>query len=153
MSFRAGGLLTLSAWCPRLALGTENVVHTVTHHLWRVFREGFPFSTCASSLLVPACLQPALGRTVARVQLGVKMPGLGAPGREMLLLPYFCLASSFIIIVFSVSLCLLLLTYPSCTSRRTEEQDCQGRVKLAWILLPSCFWDVLAHVYEAHPID
>ena len=89
---------------------------------------------------MPASLQPGLGRTTAHVQLGVKIPGLGAPGRKMPLLLRFFLAS-LIAAVFSVSLFLPLFASPSCTIR-TEEWDCQP--ESSWprsICALLAFWD------------
>lgn len=97
------------------------------HSLWgRAFCEGLPLTTCASILLMSAFLRCCLGRAIVRCSLVLKFPRRKMAWVQLQfshlpgLIFYSC---CFFPVLIPFSLCL-----PTHTSRRTEEQYCQGGV-------------------------
>lgn len=127
LSLQVGRLCTLCIRYLRPLPSTQNTgcPHDGVHHLWcRAQSEGLPCATCASILLWPASPQQGWGRTVAQVQIGVKIPALRAQEGRWSKSP----------LPSAPSPTAAAFTSP-CLSSRTEEQDRPGGVGLAWIPL------------------
>lgn len=155
MSLQVCGVLTLSECYLRPALGTENIGRLCT--LGCTVCVGSSVSVFCSPPVPPSssCLlacsrawvEPLLACSLVSRSRGWEPQD----GRCL----YFFISAWSLFYSCSVPSILMPSSFasPSCTSRRTKEQDCQGKIKLAWILLhSSCLGIFLHRVYGARPI-
>lgn len=96
------------------------------HSPYRVVCEDFPSTTHASIPLITTSLQWSLAGTIAYLQLGVKVPGLGALGRKDVFTSSLLPGLSFAAVVFSVSLFLPLFC-PSLLYKHKDQGTRQPR--------------------------